>query len=82
MVETDASLHAVRAGLLQSEGEEEYPTLLDSQALNTAQRNYSTYERELLRVVKACDAFRVYLLGREFTYAQTMLRFLQSSISR
>ena len=38
-----------------------------SQALNAAQRNYYTYERELLAVVKACDAFRVYLLGRVFT---------------
>ena len=45
----------------------EYPTLFSSQALNPAQRNYSTYERELLAVVKACDGFRVYLLGRELT---------------
>ena len=55
------------AVLLQSEGEQEYPTLFYSQALNPAHRNYSTYERELLALVKACDAFRVYLLGREFT---------------
>ena len=67
MVETDASIHAVGAVLHQSEGEEEYRTLFYSQALNAAQRNYSTYERELLAVVKACDAFRVNLLGRKFT---------------
>ena len=66
VVETDASIHAVGAVLLQSEGEQEYSTLFYSQALNPAQRNYSTYERELLAVVKACDAFRVYLFGREF----------------
>ena len=47
--------------------EEEYPTLFYNPALNAAQRNYSTYERELLAVVKACDAFTVYLLRRELT---------------
>ena len=45
---------------------EEYPTLFYSQALNAAQRNYSTYEGELLAVVKACTTFSVYLLGRDF----------------
>ena len=59
VVETDASVHAIGAVLLQREGEDEYPTLFYSQALNPAQRNYSNYERELLAVVKACDAFRV-----------------------
>ena len=67
VVETDSSVHAAGAVLLQNEGEEEYRPLFFSQSLNTAQRIYSTYERELLAVVKACDAFRVYLLGRGFT---------------
>ena len=49
------------------DGEQEVSTLFYSLALNTAQRNYSTYERELLAVVKACYAFRVFLLGRHFT---------------
>ena len=80
VVETDATIHAVGAVLLQREGEDEYPTLFYSQALNTAQRNYSTYERELLAVVKACDAFRVYFSVGNSPYARTMLRFLQSSI--
>ena len=66
-VETDASVHAVGAVVLPSEGETEYPTIFYSETLNTAHRNYSTYERELLAVVKACDAFRVYLLVRECT---------------
>ena len=65
IVETDASLIAVGAVLKQSDTEE-YPTLFYSMALNPAQRNYSTYERELLAVVKACDAFRVFLLGNDF----------------
>ena len=62
VVETDGPVYAEGAVLLQSEGEEEYPTLLYSQAVNTADRNYSTNERELLAVVKACDAFRVVFL--------------------
>ena len=67
VVEIDASLNAVGAVLLQIEGEYEYPTLFYSPALTTAQRNYSTYERELVAVVNAGDAFTVYLLGKEFT---------------
>ena len=36
-------------------------------ALNATQRRYSTYERELLAVVKACEFFRVFLIGVDFT---------------
>ena len=39
VLETDASIHAVGAVLLQREGEHEYPTLFYSQALNPAQGN-------------------------------------------
>ena len=67
VVETYASIHVIVAVLLQREGEEEYPTHFYSQALNAPQRKYSTYERELVAVVKACDAFRVYLQCRELT---------------
>ena len=42
--------------------------LFNSQGLNDAHRKYSPHERELLTVVNACDAFAVYLLGREFTH--------------
>ena len=48
--------------LKQMDGEEVVYTLFYSFGLNAAQRNYSTYERELLAVVKASDAFRVFLL--------------------
>ena len=34
--------------------------------LSSAQRNYSTLERECLAIVCALDHFRVYLLGRKF----------------
>ena len=41
VVEGDASVHALAAVLLQSEGEEEYYTFFSSQALNAAHRHYS-----------------------------------------
>ena len=48
---TDASTIAVGAELSQSDADGEYPVLWFSKALNSAQKNYSTYERELLAVV-------------------------------
>jgi len=63
---TDASTIAVGAELSQSDENGEYPVLWFSHALNSAQRNYSTYERELFAAVLACDAFHVFLLGRQF----------------
>ena len=68
VLETDASSVAVGAVLKQMHGDEEVSTLFYSLALNSAQGNYSTYERELLAVLKACDAFRVLLLGRHFPF--------------
>ena len=66
-MESDASVHALGAFLLQSEVEDEYTTLLYSPAPNAAHRNYSTNDRELMAVVLASAAFRVYRLDREFT---------------
>ena len=63
---TDASTIAVGAELSQSDVDSEYPVLWFSKALNSAQNNYSTYERELLAVVLSCDAWHVFLLGRPF----------------
>ena len=42
------------------------PVTFFSKKLSSAQRNYSTYERECLAVVAALQHFRVYLLGRPF----------------
>ncbi len=63
---TDASNYAVGAELRQVEGPDEYPVLWFSKALTSSQVNYSTYERELLAVVLACENFSVFLLGRDF----------------
>ena len=35
--------------------------------LSKSERNYSTYERELYSIVRACESFRVYLLRNPFT---------------
>ena len=80
VLETDGSIHALHAVLLQSEEDEEYPAVFYSQELNAPQCNYSTYERELLGIVKACDGFRVYLLVRESNIRQIILHFTRSSL--
>ena len=66
ILETDASLIAVGAVLKQKENEEHPTVSFYSQSLSSSQRNYSTYERELFAVVRACEAFRVYLHGKPF----------------
>lgn len=38
-----------------------------SRALFQAEHRYSTYEKEIIAVVKATEQFRVYLLGRIYT---------------
>ena len=64
---TDASTIAVGAELSQrEENGVEYPVLWFSKALNSAQRNYSTYEREFLAIILSTDTWHVYLLGYEF----------------
>ena len=66
MLETDASSVAVAALLKQMDGDGEVSTLFYSLDLNSAKRNYLKYERALLAVMKACDAFSVFLLCRHF----------------
>ena len=44
----------------------ERPIFFFSKKLSSAQRNYSTFERECLAVVCALEHFRVYLLARPF----------------
>ena len=45
----------------------ELPVAFYSRALSQTERRYSTYEKEMLAVVKATEHFRVYLLGRSYT---------------
>ncbi|XP_071927584.1 uncharacterized protein [Coffea arabica] len=59
----DASDHAVGAVLGQRVGKAAHIIYYASQALNGAQLNYSTTEKELLAVIFALEKFRSYLLG-------------------
>ena len=66
IVENDASGVAVGAVLKQVGEDGEVPVSFYSVGLTKSERNYSTYERELYAVVKACEAFRVFLLANPF----------------
>nr|XP_027096224.1 uncharacterized protein LOC113716126 [Coffea arabica] len=59
----DASDHAVRAVLGQQVGKAAHVIYYASRALNGAQLNYSTTEKEFLAVIFALEKFRSYLLG-------------------
>ena len=58
---TDASDSGVGAVLLQEFGGELHPIAYFSRKLNTAQRNYSTIEKEALSLVLAFSHFEVYV---------------------
>lgn len=63
---TDASGYAIGGVLSQGEVGKDPPIAYTSRLLNSAERNYSTIERELLAVVYGVQHFRPYLYGREF----------------
>src|SRR5215510_3948011 len=65
-VTTDASDFAVGAVLTQTEGTETRPVAFESRKLNSAERNYSTYEKEMLAIINALRVWRPYLLGKRF----------------
>ena len=61
----DARYLAIGAILGQREEGKPYVVYYASKALNEAQRNYTTTEKELLAVVYALDKFRAYLVGSD-----------------
>ncbi|GBN96944.1 Retrovirus-related Pol polyprotein from transposon 17.6 [Araneus ventricosus] len=61
VLRTDASNYALGAVLLQGAVMEEHPIEYASRLLNSAERNYSTTEREALAVVWALNKFKCYI---------------------
>ena len=67
---TDWSKNGIGAVLAQvatAEGSIEYMVACFSRSLNKHERNYSSYQGEMLAVVWACKMLRHYLYGVEFT---------------
>ena len=63
---TDASTVGLGAELAQETHEGTHPVAFFSRAMTKTERNYSTYDRELLAIVSAIRHFRHHLLGRRF----------------
>lgn len=67
-VHTDASSIAFGAILLQKQSNNAWsPVAYFSQATNNAEKNYHSYELEMLATVKAVERFHIYLYGLHFT---------------
>ena len=67
VVTTDASNVGIGGILSQRDKDGNLrPVAYTAKLLNSAQRNYSTLDRELAAIVHACLHWRVYLEGREF----------------
>ena len=80
LLDTDASNVGMGGILSQVQGGEERVIAYASQLLSKSQRNYSTYDRELLAVVHFTRHFHCYLLGKSFTLRtdHQAIRSLQS----
>ena len=70
---TDASNIAVGAVLEQATR----PIAFYSKKLDSAQRNYSVYDKEIYAIIIALKHWKHFLYGREFTYHQA-LKWLQT----
>lgn len=65
---TDASTLALAAILLQKQDTGQWaPIAFYSQATNTAEQKFHSFELEMLAIVKSIERFHIYLYGLEFT---------------
>ena len=66
VLRTDASQDGIGAVLMQENNGQMFPVSYWSRALRTAEKNYSTVEKELLAVVEGVKRYYFYLYGEEF----------------
>ncbi|KAF8642444.1 hypothetical protein AX16_009490 [Volvariella volvacea WC 439] len=68
LIETDASKVATEGVLKQQDTNGDWhPVAYLSQALDPAQSNYQIYDRELLTILRALQAWRHHILGNKYT---------------
>ncbi|KAF8641354.1 hypothetical protein AX16_010026 [Volvariella volvacea WC 439] len=68
LIETDASKVATGGVLKQQDSNGDWhPVAYLSQSLDPAQMNYQIYDRELLAIIRALQAWRHYILGNKHT---------------
>ena len=79
ILDTDASLFAVRGILNQIQGDREVVIACARRSLRLSQRRYCTTRREMFAAVTMCTHFRSYLRGAQFTLRtdHRLLRWLQ-----
>ena len=84
-MESDASSVAVGAVFQLSDGISQYPVGFYSMALTKPERNYSTYEGELIALVKAVSRFAIYLLYGDCTrrtYQAALCNLFRADLKR
>jgi hypothetical protein len=79
-ITTDASDFAVGAVLEQEDAYGKRPVAFHSRTLNSAQRNWPTYDKEMFAIMEATRIWEIYLVGKKFdVYTDHMpLRYLRN----
>ena len=81
VLRTDASGHSLGGSLMQEYDGIMFPVSYGSRKLTSAEKNYSTVERECLGIVWGIRKFETYLYGRKFQLGtdQASLQYLQKA---
>ena len=67
VLRTDASNHGLGAALLQEHDGKLHPIAYASKQMSSAEKKYSTLEKECLAIVWGVNKFRLFLMGKRFT---------------